>query len=161
MHVFYDETVDMETVIQKLKEILRLKEVDEKGNPISYKIDVDHNTGVISLNYNGRIAEIGRKGVTLLMGESTNVERPGYTMSDRSVGEKLEKIFIEERIYKDKKFEQAENMDAACEHIDDRLTPFYPQFVREVTKEDILRLMEIKMAGRRKHSPNQRRNRGN
>lgn len=58
----------------------------------------------------------------------------------------LEKIFIEERIYKDKKFEQAENMDAACEHIDDRLTPFYPQFVREVTKEDILRLMEIKMA---------------
>lgn len=58
----------------------------------------------------------------------------------------LEKIFIEERIYKDKKFEQAENMDAACEHIDNRLTPFYPQFVREVTKEDILRLMEIKMA---------------
>lgn len=58
----------------------------------------------------------------------------------------LEKIFIEERIYKDKQFEQAENMDAACEHIDERLTPFYPQFVREVTKEDILKLMEIKMA---------------
>lgn len=58
----------------------------------------------------------------------------------------LEKIFIEERIYKDKQFEQAENMDIACEHIDERLTPFYPQFVHEVTKEDILRLMEIKMA---------------
>ena len=58
----------------------------------------------------------------------------------------LEKIFIEERIYKDAKFEQAENMDAACEHIDDRLTPFYPQMVREVTKDDILKLMEIKMA---------------
>lgn len=58
----------------------------------------------------------------------------------------LEKIFIEERIYKDKQFEQADSMDAACEHIDERLTPFYPQFVREVTKEDILRLMEIKMA---------------
>lgn len=58
----------------------------------------------------------------------------------------LEKIFIEERIYKDKKFEQAENMDAACAHIDERLTPFYPQFVREVTKDDILKLMEIKMA---------------
>lgn len=58
----------------------------------------------------------------------------------------LEKIFIEERIYKDKQFEQAENMDIACEHIDERLTPFYPQIVREVTKEDILRLMEIKMA---------------
>ena len=58
----------------------------------------------------------------------------------------LEKIFIEERIYKDKEFEQAPNMDAACEYIDERLTPFYPMFIREVTKEDILRLMEIKMA---------------
>lgn len=58
----------------------------------------------------------------------------------------LEKIFIEERIYKDKQFEQAENMDEACAHIDERLTPFYPQFVREVTKDDILKLMEIKMA---------------
>ena len=58
----------------------------------------------------------------------------------------LEKIFIEERIYKDRKFEQAPDMDAACAHIDERLTPFYPQFVREVTKDDILRLMDIKMA---------------
>lgn len=57
----------------------------------------------------------------------------------------LEKIFIEERIYKDKEFEEAKSMDAACEHIDERLTPFYPQFIREVTKDDILKLMEIKM----------------
>ena len=57
----------------------------------------------------------------------------------------LEKIFIEERIYRDKEFEQAKDMDAACAHIDKRLTPFYPSFIREVTKEDILRLMEIKM----------------
>ncbi len=57
----------------------------------------------------------------------------------------LEKIFIEERIYKDKEFEQSKDMDAACEHIDRRLTPFYSQFIREVTKDDILRLMEIKM----------------
>ena len=58
----------------------------------------------------------------------------------------LEKIFIEERIYKDREFEEAKTMDAACEHIDNRLTPYYPTFIREVTKEDILRLMEIKMA---------------
>ena len=57
----------------------------------------------------------------------------------------LEKIFIEERIYKDKKFENAPNVDAVCEYIDERLTPFYPQMVREVTKDDILRLLEIKM----------------
>ncbi len=57
----------------------------------------------------------------------------------------LEKIFIEERIYKDRKFEQAPDVDAVCEHIDDRLTPYYPQLVREVTKDDILKLLEIKM----------------
>lgn len=58
----------------------------------------------------------------------------------------LERIFIDERIYKDRQFENAKNLDAACEHIDERLTPFYPQFVREVTKDDILRLMDIRMA---------------
>ena len=58
----------------------------------------------------------------------------------------LEKIFIEERIYKAKEFENAKSMDAACDYVDQRLQPFYPQFVREVTKDDILRLMEIKMA---------------
>ena len=58
----------------------------------------------------------------------------------------LEQIFIEERIYKDKEFESAKTMDAACEWIDERLTPWYPKMVREVTKDDILRLMEIKMA---------------
>lgn len=57
----------------------------------------------------------------------------------------LEKIFIEERIYKDKKFENATSIDSICEHIDARLTPFYHLFVREVRKEDILRLLEIKM----------------
>lgn len=57
----------------------------------------------------------------------------------------LERIFIEERIYKDHKFEQAPDVDAVCTHIDERLTPYYPSFVREVTKDDILKLLEIKM----------------
>ncbi|MCQ2064258.1 MAG: DNA gyrase/topoisomerase IV subunit A [Bacteroidaceae bacterium] len=58
----------------------------------------------------------------------------------------LEEIFIEERIYKDREFEEAPDMDAACEHIDERLTPYYPKMIREVTKDDILKLMEIRMA---------------
>ncbi len=58
----------------------------------------------------------------------------------------LEKIFIEERIYKAKEFENAKTMDVAVDYVDSRLKPFYPQFVREVTRDDILRLMEIKMA---------------
>ncbi|MCQ2287637.1 MAG: DNA gyrase/topoisomerase IV subunit A [Muribaculaceae bacterium] len=61
-------------------------------------------------------------------------------------GVSLEKIFIEERIYKDRQFENAANMDAAVAHIDKRLEPYKPKFIREVTREDILKLMEIKMA---------------
>ena len=57
----------------------------------------------------------------------------------------LEKIFIEERIYKDKEFEEAKDMDEAIAHIDRRLDLFKPHFIREVTREDILKLMEIKM----------------
>ena len=57
----------------------------------------------------------------------------------------LERIFIEERIYKDRQFEQARDMDAAVAHIDSRLEPFKKDFYREVTRDDILRLMEIKM----------------
>lgn len=40
-----------------------------------------------------KIAEIGSKGVTLMLGESTNVERPGYTESEASVGNTLNQIF--------------------------------------------------------------------
>jgi topoisomerase IV subunit A len=57
----------------------------------------------------------------------------------------LEKIFIEERIYKDKAFEESKDMEAAIKHVDKRLEPFKPNFIREITNEDILRLMEIKM----------------
>jgi len=57
----------------------------------------------------------------------------------------LEKIFIEERIYKDKKFEDSKSLDEAIHHIDVRLTPFKDKFIREVTREDIVKLLEIKM----------------
>ena len=57
----------------------------------------------------------------------------------------LERIFIEERIYKERKFETAKTMDEAITFVDEKLTPFKPDFIREVTRDDILRLMEIKM----------------
>ncbi|MGY0372169.1 ribonuclease J [Clostridium sp. JNZ J1-5] len=40
-----------------------------------------------------RFAELGKKGVIAMMADSTNVERPGYTMSERTVGETFENIF--------------------------------------------------------------------
>ena len=42
-----------------------------------------------------RIGEIGRSGVELLLCESTNAERPGYTPSERAVGSSLERIFAQ------------------------------------------------------------------
>jgi ribonuclease J len=41
----------------------------------------------------GRFAELGRKGVLCMMADSTNVERPGYTLSERIVGEAFLNIF--------------------------------------------------------------------
>src|SRR6056297_1754882 len=58
----------------------------------------------------------------------------------------LEKIFIEERIYKDKEFEDSANMDEAIAHVDKRLDPWKPQFKREINRDDILKLMELRMA---------------
>ncbi|MDD6795829.1 MAG: ribonuclease J, partial [Clostridiaceae bacterium] len=40
-----------------------------------------------------RFAELGKKGVLVMMADSTNVERPGYTMSERIVGESFKKYF--------------------------------------------------------------------
>lgn len=40
-----------------------------------------------------RLGELGREGVMLLMSDSTNVERKGYTMSERTVGDKFDEIF--------------------------------------------------------------------
>lgn len=58
-----------------------------------FKIDYEAIDGeVIDLP---RIAEIGRQGVTLLMAESTNVERPGFSMSEKHVGENLERVFAD------------------------------------------------------------------
>jgi len=41
-----------------------------------------------------RLAELGKKGVLLLMCDSTNVEREGYTMSEKTVGETFDEIFM-------------------------------------------------------------------
>jgi ribonuclease J len=56
-----------------------------------FKIDSTPIDGdVIDL---GRFGELGREGVLALLADSTNVERPGYTMSERTVGKTFDRLF--------------------------------------------------------------------
>ena len=57
----------------------------------------------------------------------------------------LERIFIEERIYKDREFEEGENISLVMGHVRKRLEPFLPGLQREITDDDIQRLLEIRM----------------
>ncbi len=58
-----------------------------------FKIDYTPIDGlVMDLN---RISELGKKGVLLLMADSTNVERHGYTISEKKIGDTLLKLFSE------------------------------------------------------------------
>lgn len=57
----------------------------------------------------------------------------------------LERIFIEQRIYKDNEYEEAPTTEAALKHIRKRIEPFIGEFEREVTDDDLAKLLEIKM----------------
>lgn len=75
---------------------------DSVALAITTPVGVVFHTGDFKIDYTPidsipmdfeRIAEIGKKGVLLLMSDSTNVQRPGHTMSERSVGREFDKIF--------------------------------------------------------------------
>ncbi len=57
----------------------------------------------------------------------------------------LEKIFIEERMYKDQRIERAANMETAIARLSELFEPFKPSFFREITNDDYMKLWEIKM----------------
>lgn len=75
---------------------------DSCGVAITTPFGVIFHTGDFKIDYTPidgepmdfqRVAEIGQKGVMLLMADSTNVLRPGYTMSEMTVGKEFDKIF--------------------------------------------------------------------
>ncbi len=77
---------------------------DAVGLAIKTPAGVIVHTGDFKIDYNpisgpvidlARFSELGSKGVLLLMADSTNAERPGYTMPERQVGEAFQKLFNE------------------------------------------------------------------
>lgn len=57
----------------------------------------------------------------------------------------LERIFIENRIYKDKEYERAESTESAIAHVKGRLIPLVDEFYRDITDDDVKRLFDIPM----------------
>lgn len=64
-------------------------------------------------------------------------------LMERSLYSSLEKLFIENRIYR--KIEECETFEAVLATIDKALKPFKKQFYREIVEEDLIRLTEIKI----------------
>lgn len=82
-----------------------------------------------------RTVDILRAELTIELGE----------LREQLMYASLERIFIEERIYKDREYEEAPDIEAAKAHIRGRLEPYLPSLTREITDDDILRLLEIRM----------------
>ena len=57
----------------------------------------------------------------------------------------LERIFIEQRMYKERRFEQAPTQDAVVKFLDEQFEPYKKDLLRAITRDDYLRLLEIKM----------------
>jgi topoisomerase-4 subunit A len=64
-------------------------------------------------------------------------------LMERLLFSSLEKIFIENRIYR--QIEECETFELVIETVDKGLDPFKKEFYREITEEDILRLLEIRI----------------
>ena len=79
-----------------------------------------------------------------LLRKELDIER--HELSEQLLFASLEKIFIEERIYKDPEFENAKSEDIALKHIDKRIEPYKKDFVRTVTRDDLRKLLDIRMA---------------
>ncbi len=66
-----------------------------------------------------------------------------HELKEKILFSSLEKIFIENRIYRD--IEEATTWEEVLQRIDKGLTPYKPQFYREIIQEDLLKLTEIKI----------------
>jgi topoisomerase-4 subunit A len=88
-----------------------------------------------------RILEYNTQQTKELLQRELEIRR-GELM-ERLLFSSLEKIFIENRIYRD--IEECTTWDAVLEAIDRGLDPYKPDFYREITQEDLIRLTEIKI----------------
>ena len=99
---------------------------------------VDEKPQFLSVN---EILSINTQNTVELLRRELEIRR-GELLEDLLFSS-LEKIFIENKIYRD--IEECETWEAVLSTIDLGLEPFKPQFYREITRDDIIRLTEIKI----------------
>src|SRR3712207_9168352 len=93
MYIFFNDTATTEIYTLSLHDALPIFTC-ELGTTLvagDYKFDqtpVDGAPADVA-----RLAELGREGLLLLCGDSTNADRPGVSLSEASVGPKLEEVF--------------------------------------------------------------------
>lgn len=87
------------------------------------------------------ILRISTQKTVDLLNQELEIKRKG--LLEKLLFSSLEKIFIENRIYR--KIEECETWEAVLETIDQGLEPFKDQFYREITTDDIVRLTEIRI----------------
>lgn len=87
------------------------------------------------------ILEISTRQTVALLKRELEIKRD--ELLEKILFSSLEKIFIENRIYRD--IEECETWEAVIETIDKGLEPYKSQFYRVITGEDIVRLTEIKI----------------
>jgi len=110
------------------------------------EISISPNTCVIIeekphfMSVNELLKLCTQRTVTLLKQE---LQIKKKELLEKTLFSSLEKIFIENRIYRD--IEECETWEAVLETIDKGLDPYKPDFYREITQDDIIRLTEIKI----------------
>jgi topoisomerase IV subunit A len=110
------------------------------------EISISPNSCVID---NGRPRFVGVKEMLRVSTQNTvsllrrELEIRLNELMEQLLFSSLEKIFIEKRIYRD--IEECKTWEEVLEAIDNGLTPYKPQFYREITIDDILRLTEIRI----------------
>ncbi len=99
---------------------------------------IDDKPHFISVN---EILKINTEQTVALLTRELEIRK--HDLMEKILFSSLEKIFIENRIYRD--IEECETWETVIETIDKGLDSYKPQFYREITQDDIVRLTEIKI----------------
>jgi topoisomerase-4 subunit A len=137
---------DVEVVVELAPGISAEQTIDALYAFTDCEVSISPNTCVIVENKPrfidvNELLKICTENTTELLRQELEIKK--HELLEKLLYSSLEKIFIENRIYR--KIEECTTWESVLETIDKGLQPYKKQFYREITQEDILRLTEIKI----------------